>query len=291
MLRTVDAERLLPTRDENRHSIARDHAPGNGAMDLGRLERILEDINNQPGWRAEADKSCDYYDGKQLDAETIEKLRERGLGELSQNLIKPTVDAVLGLEAKTRTDWMVVCEDERWTDVVDAANAKLKEAEIETRADRACSDAHAGQIKAGLQWVEVSRQTNPFEFPYRVGAVHRREIYWDWHSMHPRLDDARYLVRKRWQDADVVAAFFPQFADLISHAAHGWSEVRRECLRALEASFFADREHEDHLVVESCGGDLVERHQQRGDAGAIVDRAGGDAHVPESRRALVAGER
>lgn len=223
-LRTVDAEKLIEGRDGgNTRPVARDLANAPDAMELSRLERILEDVNNQPGWRAEADKACDYYDGKQLDAETIAKLRERGLGELSQNLIKPSVDAVLGLEAKTRTDWMVMCPDDQWQDVTDAMNAKLKEAEIETRADRACSDAYAGQIKAGFHVVEVSRQTNPYEFPYRVQPVHRREIYWDWHSQHATWDDARYVVRKRWNDADVVAAFFPKFADLIMHSANGWA--------------------------------------------------------------------
>lgn len=192
-------------------------------MDLSRLERLLDDIQHQPGWRGEADKGCDYYDGKQLDAETIAALRRRNLGELSQNLIKPTIDAVLGLEAKTRTDWMVTCEDDRWQDVSDAMNTKIKEAERETRADRACSDAHAGQIKAGFHVVEVSRTTNPFDYPYRVLPVHRREIYWDWHSLHPTWDDARYLVRKRWLDADVTAAFFPESKELIMHAAHGWA--------------------------------------------------------------------
>ncbi len=223
-LRTVDAEKLITGRDGgNTRPVARDLANAPDAMELSRLERILEDTNNQPGWRAEADKSCDYYDGKQLDAETIAKLRERGLGELSQNLIKPSVDAVLGLEAKTRTDWMVMCPDDAWQDVVDAMNAKLKEAETETRADRACSDAYAGQVKAGFHVVEVSRQTNPFEYPYRVVPVHRREIYWDWHSQHPTWDDGRYVVRKRWNDADVVAAFFPKYADLIMHSANGWA--------------------------------------------------------------------
>lgn len=200
----------------------RDKVKDKEALPLRRLEQYLQDISQQPNWRAEADKAVDYYDGNQLDEETVAKLRERGLGPLIQNLIKPTIDAVLGLEAKTRTDWMVVCEDDQWQPVVDATNSKMKEAERETRADRACSDAFAGQCKAGFHVVEVSRQTNPFMYPYRVLPVHRREIWWDWRSLHPQWEDARWLVRKRWQDADVVAAFFPESADLIRHAAAGW---------------------------------------------------------------------
>ena len=219
----IDAASLIEPRDQGRRAVARDIDAFPGALELGHLERMLEDIQNQPGWRAEADKAVDYYDGNQLTPEVIAKLAERGLGPLNQNLIKPTIDAVLGLEAKTRTDWMVTCDDDRYHDVVDATNAKLKEAERETRADRACSDAYAGEIKAGFHCVEVSRSTDPFAYPYRVMPVHRREIYWDWMSQHPNWDDARYVVRRRWLDTDVVAAYFPQHAELIKYAGNGWA--------------------------------------------------------------------
>jgi len=194
-----------------------------GGMDLIRLERILSDLRYEPVWRNEADKACEYYDGNQLDADTLDKLREKNLGPLITNLIKPTVDAVLGLEAKTRTDWNVVGDDEDSQQVADAVNQKLKEAQRESNADRATSDAYAGQVKAGFAAVEVSRATNPYDYEYRVGLVHRRELYWDWRSTKLDWSDARFLVRKRWLDADVTAAFFPQHAELIKAASMAWT--------------------------------------------------------------------
>lgn len=223
MLQPVKAQDLLQDPRDGRPQMTRDEAGNTGGMDLIQLERILSDVKNEPNWRYEADKACDYYDGNQLDAETLDKLNEKGLGPLITNLTKPTIDAVLGLEAKTRTDWHMVSDDERYQEVAEAINSKLHEAERETRADRANSDAYAGQIKAGFAAVEVSRSTNPFEYPYRVCMVHRRELYWDWRSVKPDWSDARYLVRKRWHDADVVAAFFPKHAELIKAAAANWT--------------------------------------------------------------------
>lgn len=226
-MQTVAATDILDDPRDGRPRLARDAQAGSivadGGMDLMRLERILSDIQNEPNWRYEADKCSDYYDGNQLDAETISKLDDKGLGPLITNLVKPTVDAVLGLEAKTRTDWNVVADDEQVVEVAEAINAKLHEAERETRADRARSDAYAGQVKAGFSAVEVSRSTNPFDYTYRVQMVHRRELYWDWRSTRYDWKDARYVVRKRWNDADVVAAFFPQHRELILAAAASWS--------------------------------------------------------------------
>lgn len=189
------------------------------------VEAILFEMQQQPNWRREADKAADYYDGNQLDAETVQKLKERGQPPLITNFIKPTVDTVLGLEAKTRTDWIVRPEDDSQAepDLADAMSIKLKHAEIESRADRACSDAYAAQVKTGLGWVEVSRDTDPFNPAHKVSYVHRREIAWDWRSEKNDLSDARYLVRRRWVDVEHAIAMMPQYAELFSHSVNGWS--------------------------------------------------------------------
>ncbi len=83
----------------------------NGALPRAQVEQFLMEIRHQPNWRREADKAADYYDGNQLSPETVEKLQDRGQPPLVTNLIKPSIDTVLGMEAKTRTDWKVRPED------------------------------------------------------------------------------------------------------------------------------------------------------------------------------------
>lgn len=191
------------------------------AIDL--LDRFLYEIRLQPMWRREADLDSEYYDGNQLDHATLDDMQRLGMAPLIRNLIRPTIDVALGMEAKTRSDWRVQADDEKYQDVAEAMSVKLKEAERESRADRACSDAYAGQLKAGLGWVEVSREMDPFKYPYRVGAVSRREIFWDWRAKEPDLSDARYLVRRRWQDVDILELMFPDEQALISGL--GWSKA------------------------------------------------------------------
>lgn len=195
------------------------------ALPRRQLEMFLWEIKHQPHWRREADRAADYYDGNQLTPETVDRLKERGQPPLITNLIKPTIDTVLGMEAKTRTDWRVRPEDddEATDDLAEAMSVKLKHAEIESRADRAVSDAYAAQIKAGLGWVEVAREHDPFKCPYRVRYIHRREVFWDWRAEQPDLSDARYLIRRRWLELEQAIALMPQYASLFRMTTGGWA--------------------------------------------------------------------
>ena len=195
------------------------------ALPRGQVEMFLREIKHQPHWRREADRAADYYDGNQLSPETVEKLKERGQPPLITNIIKPTIDTVLGMEAKARTDWRVRPEDddECDDDLAEGLSVKLKHAETESRADRAVSDAYSAQIKAGLGWVEVAREHDPFKCPYRVKYVHRREIFWDWRAEQPDLSDARYLIRRRWLELEHAIALMPQYATLFRMTTGGWA--------------------------------------------------------------------
>jgi hypothetical protein len=216
-----NTERPNSTGGSLAHSTDLAEAPG---MSLAELERFLDEIRYQPNWRYVADEEADYYDGNQLTQAMSAELEDRGLAPLIVNLIKPTVDLVLGLEAKTRRDWVVKPEGNDDIELAEALSVKLKENEKLCRADRACSDAYAAQVKVGMGWVEMTRELDPFLPNYRCKYVHRREIWWDWRSKDPLLADARYLVRKQWFDKDQVIATFPEHRDLINHAVNGFTE-------------------------------------------------------------------
>lgn len=189
------------------------------------LLAITSDIDSQPDWRTVANKACAYYDGDQLAPEVIAKLRERGQPLTQHNLIGPTVDGVLGMEAKTRTDLMVIADDpdDSFEDMAEAVNAEFADVCRLSGMDKARSDAYAGQLKAGLGFVEVRRNPDPFGPRYKIDDVHRNEVYWDWFSRKADWSDCRWVMRKRWVDIDEVKATFPKFADIIDYSAHDWN--------------------------------------------------------------------
>ena len=234
----IESTTLIPGMAADRTSgSANDHAKGvvdDGGLPLRTLERFLDDLRFEPtNWRREADRAADYYDGNQLSQEVLEALEARGLGPLMRNLTAPTIDAVLGLEEKNRQDWRVVTDIEEQQGLAEGLSQKMADAERESQADRAISDAYAGAIKAGFAAVEVSRATNPFNYPYRVENIHRRELWWDPRSKKPDWSDARFVMRKRWFDTDVVCAHFPVHARLIRYAAEGWAGGWEQVTQAL----------------------------------------------------------
>ena len=194
------------------------------ALSVEDLTRFLRDIDYQPSWRARADVDSDYYDSNQYDAKTLQEMEEKGIPPIVVNLIAPTVNLILGMEAKVRQDWVVRAEDESMVDFGQALTKELQKAERLTRADRACSEAYAGQVKSGLAWVHVRKQKmNPFGPKFIAEYVHRREIWWDWQDLTPTLEKARWLVRRKFYDYDVLRAMFPRFKNLIDEIHSGWA--------------------------------------------------------------------
>ena len=196
-------------------------------LSLKEFTQYLLEIENQPAWRARADREMDYVDGNQLDAEVLQRQKALGMPPAIEPLIGPAIEAVLGLEAKTRTDWRVTADrpgDPEGEQVAAALNYKLNQAERSSRADAACTEAFRPQVCVGIGWVEVARESDPFKFPYRCAGIHRNEIYFDHLSQRLDMGDARYLLRRRWTDVSQAKLKFPEHTHLLEMTMGRWTD-------------------------------------------------------------------
>ncbi len=196
-----------------------------GDLSLDDFTRIFREMEEQPAWRARADKEMEYVDGNQLNSEVVRKLKAVGMPPAIEPVIGPAIQSVCGLEAKSRADWRVMPDSDNpdGDAVARALNFKLNQAERHSKADQACSDAYRSQISVGLGWVEVTRNPNPFQFPYRCKAIHRNEIWWDMlDSVEADLSNARWLVRRLWTAGSQAKLMFPGKKSLIGQAVGGW---------------------------------------------------------------------
>ena len=193
----------------------RDQAGRSGGLALAELELKLADMENEPDWRTSANKCADYYDHKQSSQERIQRSLETGEPMSTINLIQRTINGALGQEAKTRLNWKVSPDSNAFADVASVFGEKLTEAQREARTDMAISEAYSSMLRCGIGWVEVNRSPDPLAYPYRVTAVHRNEVWWDWRSKLSDLSDAQWMVRQRWADLEEVKVLLPQHAALL----------------------------------------------------------------------------
>lgn len=209
--------------DDTGNSSMRDEAKA--GYSLHALEQLVSDCQGQPDWRTRADVAHAYYDmGKQLSAEQRRKIQiEMGIDPRQTNLIHGVINGVLGQEAKARSDVKIEADDEDLADVAEVTSKAMKEAQRESNSDMAISNGYAGQVKGGIGWVEVSRASDPLEYPYRVEDRHRNEIWYDWRATDLGLKTARWQVRARWEDLDEAEAMMPKFKDILRNAVQGWS--------------------------------------------------------------------
>ena len=194
---------------------------------------IQNEIDEQPAWRGRADKEMDYADGNQLDSELLRRQQELGIPPAIEDLVGPALLAIQGYEESMRTDWRVSPSGEPGgQEVAEALNFKINQSEVQSKADDACTDAFRTQAAVGLGWVEVSRESDPFKFPYRCKVVHRNEIHWDNASTEPDLSDARWLRRTRWMHPERLASAFPKHKAMImlcgKHGSGWLNEVAKD---------------------------------------------------------------
>jgi hypothetical protein len=184
-------------------------ARNSGGMRIDQLEAFLSEMRNAPTWRMRADMECDYYDNNQHTPDEVALAEQLGLPIVTANLIFPTINLILGMEAKARTNWKVEPDGpDVPQEFADALSVKLVEGERVTNADKACADAYASMMKCGLGWVHVRRCMDPFMHPHAVEFVDRREIWWDMRGRRDDTLDWRWLVRRKWHDADYLYSLF-----------------------------------------------------------------------------------
>lgn len=193
-----------------------------GSYSPEQMHRLLFDLRDEPRWRAQAVICEAYYDNDQHDAETLRLQRELGIPTVQVNMVSTAIDAIRGLELVARTDLLVKAEDRQSAEGAQALNARYASAARLTNFDHEVAESFADQVKVGIGWGEVSRNADVRKYPYRVGHVPWREMWPDWRSRKSDYSDARFIVRRRWLDGDVLASFFPKYRELIRMSARGW---------------------------------------------------------------------
>jgi hypothetical protein len=153
----------------------------------------------------------DYYDSIQWLQDEAAELRARGQNPTVYNEIKPTIDWLIGVERRTRTDFTIIAQDDE-PGAEDDAEAKTKLLKYIAEANRLEFERSSSAddcFKAGLGWMEIGISADPEDEPIYARAESWRNMLYDSLGARRDLEDSRYLFRFRMLDLDVSIAFFP----------------------------------------------------------------------------------
>lgn len=162
----------------------------------------------------------DFYDGLQWDPEDAAVLQERLQAPIVYNIIKPTIDWIIGTQKRARSDWKVLQRTNR-PQAAETAQAKtqfLKYIRDVNQSEYAWSRAFADAVIVGLGWTECGIRGDDSDEPAYDSWESWRNMLYDSSGKHPMQEDWRYMFRWKWVDEDFGLALFPERQDLIRQA-------------------------------------------------------------------------
>jgi hypothetical protein len=171
-----------------------------------------QEMNRQAHNRYQMAMDEDYYDTIQYLPNEVAELNARGQAATVYNEVKSTVDFLIGLERRTRTDFNIIAMHDDSLEADEDAKTKTKLlkyfAEV-NRAEFERSQTADDKFKAGLGWTEVGINPDPEDALIYIRSESWRNMLYDSLGTRRDLDDARYLFRFRMVDLDIATAYFP----------------------------------------------------------------------------------
>lgn len=162
----------------------------------------------------------DYYDGIQLEPEELHILTQRSQPPLVFNIIKNTINWILGTERKSRIDFRVLPRKKRGAQSAKTKTKLLKYVQDVSKGEFERSEAFAEAVKAGLGWIETGARSNDDEILF-MRQERWRNMWFDHLGLSLDGSDWRYIFREKWTDLDIAQGMFPKRMDRLKVIAEG----------------------------------------------------------------------
>lgn len=162
------------------------------------------------GGRQEGEKARDYVDGKQFTQAEEAALRKRKQPITPENLIRPKIDALTGLERQGRVDPKAYARVPSRENDADAATDALRYVEEDQDLDIKKSRVFDNMLVEGYGGVEVTvrKLKSGIIDPYVIRISWDR-LYRDPHSSEADFSDASYTGYITWMDLSAAELKWP----------------------------------------------------------------------------------
>lgn len=182
-----------------------------------RFKRMLDSAERfESNWRRQNERNFAYYDGEQWSPSELMALQLRGQPPVVVNLVGAMIDMVRSYEISTRTDFQVIGREQSDDSMASLLTALLKQVFDLSNFDYYVSRAFTDALIGGRGWLKVDvRKDERGKDQIFIDYVPWEQVYVDPFSIKPDASDARFVIRVKWVDRDVVKILYPDAADLI----------------------------------------------------------------------------
>lgn len=180
------------------------------------VQQFEESVQASDDGRAEAEKARNYFDGNQFTAAETKILNKRKQPITPENLIRPKIEALCGLERQGRVDPKAWPRTPSKEDAANAATDALRYVEQDQDLDIKKSKVFENMLIEGEGGVEVTvrRLKNGVVDPYVVRIAWHR-LYGDPHSSEPDRSDASFVGYITWMDFERAKLKWPEKEDIL----------------------------------------------------------------------------
>ena len=180
-------------------------------MPVHKFDRWMRSASRfEEEWRRGNLQNFAYYDGEQWTPEEKEEIEERGQQATVLDTIRPTVDMVCAQEVERRCDIQVVGREESDCNSADLLTALLKHVFDECNFEYYHSAGFKEALIGGRSWLEAKIKTDERgKDLVEVEHIPWENVYLDPYSRKPDATDARYIIKVKWVDRDVLKMLFP----------------------------------------------------------------------------------
>lgn len=170
--------------------------------------------------RAESERAWDYYDGRQLTSEQIAALKKRKQPPVIENLIRPKVDYLCGLERQTRTDPVCYPRTLKDDEAAQVATDVLRYVSDDQKLDIKRSAVFNNMLVQGFGGVEIMAKERKGIIDPTIEYIEWDRLFFDPHSSKPDFSDASYLGYITWMDKAAALRRWPEGEDVIEDSVN-----------------------------------------------------------------------
>lgn len=199
--------------------------------------------------RTQAEKSRDYYDGKQWTDSEVQKLRRQKQAATVVNRIKPKMDGLMGMERVNKTTAKAFPRTPKHEGAAIAATESIRYVLQNNNYNQIRSACWDNICIEGTCGAEVVVKADGDDFRITIRHLMWDRLVYDPHSRRKDFSDARYLGQVIWMDYDEAVAKFPGKEDMLENMISGsetyddkprWMDGSRNRVKVVELYYKKD---------------------------------------------------